>query len=576
MQQDNQHINKKLQELESQSLPDLSKMDDHWQQMKTMIQPGVVPAGKKNNPAKRYFRWMIAAVFTGALFLMTYQFVLRPKRSKTISGKANEQPAIDKKIKTDILPSLSVRDKDESEPQEPRLPPAVKSLKVRTTSGVDTILRVVPVNDPVNPSDEMATLDKFFKQLEKPVQEFVIDNQKDTVITGEDGTALLIPAYTFSGKGSVIISMREFYSYEDIITNKLSTCSDGRQLVTSGMIHLFATVDGKQVDIQPGRSIQWFVPDTTAAMKRMQLFTGNVATRSKNTLTVLNDFFEGTRDTVAVPGNFEGINWIPQQRYFSDGVINTVVRVLDLRNEPFKTRNTKHGLVGVFHISADPKANKEYLQTMLKDKYGYYKVKVKKRRDGLFTRLFPHFLERGNRTAGEDVGDSAWVSLKIATTYNLQATDTISSTPRRTNSEFYPVKSNLKEAIINKSLNDLAKRFSVDIRNLGWINCDRFYNDQRPRVDYYVDLKDTAVNYYTLLVFENMRSMLSGYTNGNKIVFSNVPEGEPAKVISVGIQNGKTVAAMENVLVSKTPFSNLKFERTSPADFKEDVKVLDE
>ena len=121
----------------------------------------------------------------------------------------------------------------------------------------------------------------------------------------------------------------------------------------------------------------------------------------------------------------------------------------------------------------------------------------------------------------------------------------------------------------------LESKYNFRITTLGWINCDRFYNDSRPKINYYVDLNDTAYNYQTMLVFDNIKSMMPGYTNGNKIVFSNVPEGESAKVISVGIQNGKTVAAMENVLLSKTPLTKLKFEDTSPAAFKEDVKGLD-
>ena len=69
--------------------------------------------------------------------------------------------------------------------------------------------------------------------------------------------------------------------------------------------------------------------------------------------------------------------------------------------------------------------------------------------------------------------------------------------------------------------------------------------------------------------------MMTGNTHGNKIIFSNVPEGESARVISVGIQNGKPVAAIEKVQLSKNILTNLKFEDTSPAAFKEEVKGFD-
>jgi hypothetical protein len=125
-------------------------------------------------------------------------------------------------------------------------------------------------------------------------------------------------------------------------------------------------------------------------------------------------------------------------------------------------------------------------------------------------------------------------------------------------------------------MNSLAKRFSVDIRSLGWINCDRFYNNNNPRIDYYVDLKDTATNYYTLLVFDNIRSMIQGRAYGNKVIFSAMPEGESAKVISIGIQNGKTVAAMETVKLSRTTLTGLKFEETNPPVFRQQAASLDD
>ena len=170
------------------------------------------------------------------------------------------------------------------------------------------------------------------------------------------------------------------------------------------------------------------------------------------------------------------------------------------------------------------------------------------------------------------MGDSAWIADDVAKRYRLKATDTVTYIQR---SIGYKSGSLTKQSFKDINLTNLAERFSVDIRSLGWINCDRFYKDGRPKIEYYVDLKDTAANYYTLLVFDKFRSMMTGHTNGNKIIFANVPEGETAKIISVGIQNGKTVAAMENVQISKNLLTDLKFENTSPAIFKEDVKELD-
>jgi hypothetical protein len=130
-------------------------------------------------------------------------------------------------------------------------------------------------------------------------------------------------------------------------------------------------------------------------------------------------------------------------------------------------------------------------------------------------------------------------------------------------------------AIQSALYKQLGERFSVELRTLGWINCDRFLNDNRPKVLFAVDLKDTAANYHTLIAFENIKSVMEGIVAGNKVVFANIPAGETVKIISVGIQDGKPVSASETVQVSSQPFSNLRFESTTPSEFKQEIALLD-
>jgi hypothetical protein len=132
------------------------------------------------------------------------------------------------------------------------------------------------------------------------------------------------------------------------------------------------------------------------------------------------------------------------------------------------------------------------------------------------------------------------------------------------------------KALFNEiSKNDLSKRYSVDIRTMGWLNCDRFYNEG-PKIDYYVNIKDTAANYFTVLVFKNIRSMMSGSVNGNTVMFGAVPTGQEAKIISVGIQNGKPVLAVKDVVLSTRTINDLVFEPTTPSAFKQEVGTMDE
>ena len=114
------------------------------------------------------------------------------------------------------------------------------------------------------------------------------------------------------------------------------------------------------------------------------------------------------------------------------------------------------------------------------------------------------------------------------------------------------------------------------ISKLGWINCDRFYSDSRKKVNFKVDLGDAATNYYTLLVFDKIKSMMTGAINGNQVAFQNIPVGEPVKVISIGInKQGETVYSVTHTTTSDHELKGLQFQTTSVPDLKTSLSKLD-
>ena len=68
-------MDKKLKQLENQSLPDLSKMDEHWNDLKNSLQPEA--SLPKSKPANKLFRWVIAAFLAGVLFYVSYKFIFK-------------------------------------------------------------------------------------------------------------------------------------------------------------------------------------------------------------------------------------------------------------------------------------------------------------------------------------------------------------------------------------------------------------------------------------------------------------------------------------------------------------------
>lgn len=655
-------IDKKLKQLEQQSLPDLSHQDEHWKKMQGLIDQN--PSDRKSFSDRNPWIWIAGSLLlTGLVYVGNQFFQNKKKPALAISADAaikaidttgkdsivlyavsaanprdtfrllatpvktpapvlNIDPRLVALKDTIILYAVSVTAPGDTfkllantvktelqlvrqstpvnnvilaapvknnsvnskplsfTPAPQKSLPVKNSVSVHILNTIDTGVLTLPApvkRDSSGPVKKQ-TLDEFFGQLKKPAQTFSIENNKDNLLTGKDGSVLFIPAGTFETKDRITISLTEYYTYGDIITNQLSTCSDGQPLITGGMIRLTAMANGKEIEIRPDRAIRWFIPDTTVSMKEMSLFEGNTANRLKRKPNL-----ELKMDTIGNQKDQGQVNWIPQEQLFTTTYLTTSVKVLDLRNEPYQTKTTRKGEVGKFWIAPDTKIPADTLKARLINQYGYYKVRIRKQKDrnSLFTKIVPRFLRRNFKTESwQSLGDSAWVSPEIARSYRLKATDTIIYRTSGIGQRFTGLSDTrgtekFDTVFSNSNLNNLAKRYSVDIRSLGWINCDRFYRDNAPRADYIVNLGDTAANYYSLLVFEQLKSMIPGMISGNLVIFPNIPLGLKAKVISVGIRDGKPVAAMENVTVSRKQLEGLKFEETSVPAFKEQVAVLD-
>lgn len=467
MNYDNKHTDKKLQDLEHQSLPDLSKMDEHWQQMGLLLQPGTASLSTR----KTIFRKKLVLVTTAIAVIAIVSFFIYQQVNHK-KGFRESNTVVNNTISTIDSPVL---------------------LKARTGEGKDTTFEATAVTETPKSVNSKLLLEKFYEQLQKKPQRFIINNKRDTVINGKEGTQLFIPANSFDTKDNFTLLLTEFYSVADMITHKLTTTCDAQQLVTGGMIYLDARDNNdNMVDLTPSASLRVDMPKREG-QGTMRLFYGTDYYRNDVTMVL------------------DSIRW-------------------GATNQLFATARPKQ--YPVF------KMNKE---TETVDVTGYISENKK---DTIGWKTF-------NRDTLISESD------RFVRAYD---------TNRKTDSL-------LKVTGIDKD-SLMVKRFGVNINRLGWINCDRFYNDTRPKEELIVDLNDNPLNYNTFLVFDNMASiippsMMEGdWLESKRIRFMNIPQGESVRVISVGVKDGKTVTAMQPLVVSKNSVVNLNFEEVSPSDFK--------
>lgn len=99
--------------------------------------------------------------------------------------------------------------------------------------------------------------------------------------------------------------------------------------------------------------------------------------------------------------------------------------------------------------------------------------------------------------------------------------------------------------------------------SLGWINCDRFYDDPTEKMEIIVSV-DTALNPSVRLVFKNIQSVMSGYSDENgKIHFEGIPQGSEVSLVAYSIVDNKPYMAMKNIAVTTNSEEKMLLTETS-------------
>lgn len=596
MQQDN-NIENKLRELEDEQLPDLSNMDAHWQQMAAMLQPVAAPV-KPGWP-----KWMMNTLSVVAVAVMIgsamWYLSSQKQPGNTVAVQTANSPQIEKETAaiavsdtsgSETVNAVSTVAPVQSQQQTNEVTDFTAdagasifdSLKINFTD-CNTCPSKQTGNIVETSAERKMMLQQFFGQLEKPAQHFIIDNNRDTLLQFEEGTALLIPAQSFGGMNGVEITAKEFYKRSDIILNQLHTASNKEQLITGGMLQLNASYKNMAVQVDKEKPLLLFMPDTSNRMEAMQLFYGEEAKESTDT--------GNGRAEVLPAGISKGkpVNWISQPQRFSRRNSITQVKVLNLVNMPYQVKEKNGKRTAFFLVGENGNLSKDAIKKALKEKYGYDKIRL---RNAEWWEVHDRTITWTDTSTGyfssfyaSKIGDSMWMEKEVADKYKLAATAVrtvpaadyrmpISFRGDRSEARNLPKQLDTLSAAVAQSLQN---RYAVNISQLGWINSDRFYSDSRKKVDLIADLGDAAGNYYTMLIFDHLNSMMTGTVNGSKVKFQNLPAGEPVKVISIGInKKGETIYSVTSATTGMEELTGIHFESTSAPGLKTALSKMDQ
>ncbi len=633
MRSDQHHIDEFFRNQEEALPADNSRLESDWQSMKSLLQPAamIVPGHNKRTLTRRLAWAAIAAsiIVTTAIILNKQSKNIAP--AKRVVQKT-ENPVITPVTNNDTIkapaPLVVTRT-----PKIHIVTTPVGFIRFGNPDTAITVqpLQTADHSTATALPDNASVFSDFYNAIQKPAEVFSINPQQDTQLVCKEGTKLFIPAGSFRNLAGTIItstvqlSVKEFYEYADIIAHKLSTLSDGRPLGSGGMIHIEASSLNEQLTLTPNAAVGLKMPardfkptmqlftgktnmsagsikiqenveqaatkDTfiikavqagkpkgdTIALKAVSVNEGNnlqaISLAPADQIVITSGLTAQSKSTAQIVLSNNAVNWVPvgQQQFFYDNK-KKIIRLLNVTDNPVDIRNYKNNskTKGQFVMPYYSDLEKEELKKILQEKYGSYYDKIQVKRSRRPISKLKRDLEDvpNDWYETKNVGDTIFIPLHVAMRMKMI---------NREDSLYYEsmFKKELEDAI--KQQNSYAEflvkssEYSFTIRELGWINCDRFLNYPKNRLtDLIVKAEDGFSDSYfqAMVIFDKEKACLNGSWNKGTVVFPNLPFGAEVQVVCTGVKEGKMFASIQRMTVERNP-PPITFEQITPEAFRE-------
>jgi hypothetical protein len=105
---------------------------------------------------------------------------------------------------------------------------------------------------------------------------------------------------------------------------------------------------------------------------------------------------------------------------------------------------------------------------------------------------------------------------------------------------------------------------------LGWINCDRFWNTPEAKEDFYVNINvENPTTVY--LAFSDIKSLLKGTNQSNKSSFSEIPQNKEIKIIGIQYISNQAFLSIGKTNSSTDEYTLTNFKPFTLQELKEEI-----
>ncbi|RYY41425.1 MAG: hypothetical protein EOO08_02115 [Chitinophagaceae bacterium] len=355
-----------------------------------------------------------------------------------------------------------------------------------------------------------------------------LDPRREGTVEGRQGTRLFFPAYAFQlpdgtvPDGPVTISLQEFYTPAAFALAGLSTMSNGRMIESGGMIYVDAHFKGQPLRLRKGASYDLDMP-YTEKKKDMQLFSA-----------VPDDDF-----------NWQPLLWGQEEtdRYYRDAFVG-----------PATLDSLQQLLRSSLQWPQDVEGTLTWWEATIR-----FRINEEGKPDGVHVdnSMSPGFIALLDSALKQRPASVvAWSEGKPAAAAFHQRLTFRWPTEQRNARNFRIERSNLfVDSVYRK---DGPGYYTFRSPIMGWINCDRYYQETRQLETLYVRVPDPRVN--VSLQFTSLNAMMSGEPTNGGYLFENVPKGEVVNVVGLKKEGTCYELSLQTVRVGEDAVRPLRFE----------------
>jgi len=398
-------------------------------------------------------------------------------------------------------------------------------------------------------------------QFKKPPQSFLFNSNDTIEFTCKEGTKINIPPNSFltntnkSVEGQIRIDITEYYKYADILSANLTTYSNNKMLETGGMIHIEVLADNQTCHLKNNCFLSISFP-TLNQKENMLPFKGEWISNE------INWTLDSTAiSKVSIAKKEYLVQYVDESPQYPGG-LSEFYRFLDLNIE-YPQDAVNSNFEGTVYTSLKVNINGE-----LSD-FKILKGEHKTLNDAalLCLRKLPNLIPA--KLNGEDVNSTMTIPIK----FNLSGSNnSIASTKFN-----YSIDKHTNSIKTEKELNATSIKnisyYIISSSNLGWINCDRFYGDENPKINYNVKLANSDI-VEMKIIFKDIRSVLPGFQQGNGYTFNNIPTNKQITIFALKKVNQQLYIAIKETSTSIEFLNDLVFEPVNYEEFKRKIEKL--